>query len=224
MKKKEEETNKETRKGELSHRNIISKNIIIKLDDLSDLREIPQKKNSLSLLEPDILVNGPVITNNNKANILDHLSPIINKLTPGEIFDLDSISSKSDDTVKKEMVNDNQDNFNLQSDGNSGDLEDIDIIITKLKYNKKHKNKKSHNNSNSNTLVVNNDNSVSTVDLKNYGKHHHKDEKGSSHSNSNNGVNNAEKSVDGEDNNAFFNFVNSKKQSKKFSEDLNMKK
>jgi hypothetical protein len=54
--------------------------------------------------------------------------------------------------------------------GNSGDVEDIDLVIKKLNYNKKNKrsNKRSNysNSNNSNTVNVLNENSVSTIDLK----------------------------------------------------------
>ena len=178
------ESSKTIKKGELSHQNMISISMI-NIDDLRD--SCVNKKTSF---ENENYHSNTIINQINSKpldNTLPTITNTINNSTPEK---LDS----DDSTLKKDNVNED---LELHSLGNSGDVEDIDLIITKLKYNKKYKrsNKRSNytNSNNSNTVNLLNENSVSTVELKQ--KHE------------------IEKSVEEQSDNAFINFVNSKKKS-----------
>ncbi len=136
---------------------------------------------------------------NNQSNIkpVDNTLPTITNTINNSTTE--KLDYSDDSTEKKDNLNLNEE-LELHSLGNSGDVEDIDLVITKLKYNKKykrsHKRSNYSNSNNSNTVNLLNDNSVSTVDLK------RKPE--------------TEKTLDDReqpDQNAFVNFVYSKKKS-----------
>ncbi len=167
--------------------------LILKVDDLRD--------SSLSVTNKTSCENNNNNTciPNNQSNIkpvdntLPTITNTINNSTP------EKLDYSDDSTEKKDNLNLNEE-LELHSLGNSGDVEDIDLVITKLKYNKKYKrsNKRSNysNSNNSNTVNLLNENSISTVDLK------RKPE--------------TEKTLDDKeqpDQNAFVNFVYSKKKS-----------